>query len=396
LIQNPFATNQTRTSKPPVTTKELSTPNIKELRIGYVLPVIRHKNLIFALISLYFFVSSIVFIKESIVLMGQDRVRDFLSSINDTTTGVFAGWFGTALLQSSGAFDSIIIAFVSVGVMQTYVAVAAIIGAEVGTTVTTQLVSVFGYIRKERQRFQTSFLVAMLHYWYNFCTLMIFLTVELLFKVFTYIAQTGSLFFSKIPGISAIPSIFNLITPWVHFLLQYIPAWIGLVGGCVLLLISLKNSEKYLSAIFASEVSKSLIRSTFGSTPKAFLAGLIFTIIVPSTSVMISILIPLVTTGIIDTSYYILPYILGANIGTVFDVMIAALATGNPAAIGVWLIHLTINVVGACIFLPLLKPFSALVQTVNNFLTFSKKRTIAFLVLSNGIPATILILGILL
>ncbi len=361
-----------------------------------MLPAIRHKNLILALISLYFFISSIVFVKESIVLMGQDRVRDFLSSINDTITGVFAGWFGTALLQSSGAFDSIIIAFVSVGVMPTYVAVATIIGAEVGTTVTTQLVSVFGYIRKERERFKTSFLVGMLHYWYNFCSLLIFLSLELLFKVFTYIAQAGGLFFSKVPGISTIPSIFNLITPWVHFLLQYVPAWIGLIGGFILLLISLKNSEKYLSAAFASEMSKSLIQSTFGSTSKAFLAGLIFTIIVPSTSVMVSILIPLTTTGIIDTSYHILPYILGANIGTVFDVMIAALATGNPAAIGVWLVHLTINIVGACIFLPLLKPFSASVQSVNNFLTFSKKRTITFLVLSNGIPATILILGILL
>ena len=359
-------------------------------------PVIRHRNLILAVISLYFFISSIVFIKESIVLMGQDTVRDFLSSINGTTTGVFAGWFGTALLQSSGAFDSIIIAFVSVGVMPTYVAVATIIGAEVGTTVTTQLVSVFGYIRKERERFKTSFLVAMLHYWYNFCSLLIFLSLELFSKFFTYIAQTGSSIFSRIPGISAIPSIFTLITPWVDFLLQYIPAWMGLIGGCILLLISLKSSEKYLSATFASEVSKSLIRSTFGSTSKAFLAGLIFTIIVPSTSVMVSILIPLVTTGIIDTSYYILPYILGANIGTVFDVMIAALATGNPAAIGVWLVHLTINIFGACIFLPLLKPFSTKVQRVNNFLTFSKRRTMIFLVLSNGIPTIILILGILL
>ena len=361
-----------------------------------MLPVIRHKNLILALISLYLFISSIVIIKESIVLMGQDSVRDFLSLINDTTTGVFAGWFGTALLQSSGAFDSIIIAFVSVGVMPTYVAVATIIGAEVGTTVTTQLVSVFGYIRKERERFKTSFLVAMLHYWYNFCSLLIFLSLELFSKFFTYIAQTGSSIFSRIPGISAIPSIFTLITPWVDFLLQYIPAWMGLIGGCILLLISLKNSEKYLSAAFASEVSKSLIRSTFGSTSKAFLAGLIFTMIVPSTSVMVSILIPLVTTGIIDTSYYVLPYILGANIGTVFDVMIASLATGNPAAIGVWLVHLTINTFGACIFLPLLKPFRTSVQSVNNLLTFSKRRTIIFLVLSNGIPATILILRILL
>lgn len=356
--------------------------------------VIRHKNLIFAIISLYFFISSIVFIKESIVLIGQDQVQDFMGLINDTETGVFAGWFGTALLQSSGAFDSIIIAFVSVGMMPTYVAVATIIGAEVGTTVTTQLVSVIGYFRKEKQRFRASFLVAMLHYWYNFCTLLIFFSVEFFFKTFTNIALTGSLFFSQIPGLLAIPSIFNLITPWVDFLLEYVPAWIGFIVGCLMLIFSLKNCEKYLSAAFAGEVSSGLIRSTFGKTSKAFLAGLIFTIIVPSTSVMVSILIPLVTTGIVDTKHNILPYILGANIGTVFDVMIAALATGNPTAIGVWLVHLTINVVGACIFLPLAKPFSASVQGINDFLTFSKKRTIIFLFLSNAVPATILILGI--
>ena len=355
----------------------------------------RYKNLFLVLISFYFFVASIVFIKESIVLIGLDQVQSLVDSVDDTFTGVFAGWFGTALLQSSGAFDSIIVAFVSVGVMPISVAVAIIIGAEVGTTVTTQLVAVVGYFRQERKRFRTSFSVAMLHYWYNFCTLAIFFSMEYFFHTFTNIAEVGSSFFSKIPALMEIPSIFNLITPWVDFVLRYIPAWLGFIAGCGLLLLSLKNCEKYLSATFAGEVSSSMIRSTFGSTSRAFLAGLIFTILVPSTSVMISMLIPLVTTGVIDKENHILPYILGANIGTVFDVMLAALATGNPAAIGVWLVHLTINVLGALIFLPLAKPFSSSVNRVNEFLTFSKKRTIIFLVLSNAIPAILLIVGIL-
>lgn len=355
----------------------------------------RYKNLFLVLISFYFFIASIVFIKESIMLIGLDQVQGLVDSVDDTLTGVFAGWFGTALLQSSGAFDSIIIAFVSVGVMPISVAVATIIGAEIGTTVTTQLVAVVGYFRQERKRFRASFLVAMLHYWYNFCTLLIFFFMEYFFGTFTHIAEVGSSFFSKIPGLMEIPSIFSLITPWVDFVLGYIPAWLGFVAGCGLLLLALKNCEKYLSAAFAGEVSSSLIRSTFGSTSRAFLAGLIFTILVPSTSVMISMLIPLVTTGVIDTRNYILPYILGANIGTVFDVMLAALATGNPAAIGVWLVHLTINVIGALIFLPLIRPFSSSVNRVNEFLTFSKKRTTIFLVLSNAVPAILLIVGIL-
>ena len=219
--------------------------------------------------------------------------------------------------------------------------------------------------------------------------------MEFFFGTFTTIAQVGSTFFSKIPGLMEIPSIFSVITPWVDFILEHIPAWLGFIVGCLLLLLSLKTCEKFLSSAFAGEVSSSLIKSTFGSAPKAFIAGLIFTILVPSTSVMISMLIPLVTTGVIGTGYYILPYILGANIGTVFDVMLAALATGNPAAIGIWLVHLTINVIGALIFLPIIRPFNTSVQSLNDFLTFSKRRTILFLLMSNLIPVILLIIGIL-
>jgi len=355
----------------------------------------RYKNLLLVLLSFYFFVASIVIIKESIVLIGLEQVESLANSVDDTLTGVFAGWLGTALLQSSGAFDSIVVAFVSVGVMPVSIAVATIIGAEVGTTITTQLVSVVGYFKQERKRFQTSFLVAMLHYWYNFCTLVIFFSLEYFFGTFTYIAKVGSTFFSQIPGLMEIPSVFVFITPWVEFLLEYIPPWLGFIAGCGLLLLALKNCEKYLSAAFAGEVAGNLIRSTFGSTTRAFLAGLIFTILVPSTSVMISMLIPLFTTGVIKDGRYILPYILGANIGTVFDVMIAALATGNPAAIGVWLVHLIINIIGASIFLPISKPFSSSVNKVNAYLTFSKKRTTMFLALSNAVPAILLIAGIL-
>ena len=358
-------------------------------------PVKRYKNIFMVFLSFYFFVAAIVLIKESIVLIGRAQIESLIGSVNDTLTGVFAGWFGTALLQSSGAFDSIIVTFVSVGVIPISIAVATIIGAEVGTTVTTQLVAVVGYFKQERKKFQTSFLVAMLHYWYNFCTLVIFFLIEYFFGTFTYIAEVGSKFFSEIPGLTEIPSIFMFISPWVEFLLKYIPAWLGFIAGIALLLLALKNCEKYLSAAFAGEVAGNLIRSTFGSTAKAFLAGLVFTMLVPSTSVMISMLIPLFTTGVIDDGRNILPYILGANIGTVFDVMIAALATGNPAAIGVWLVHLTINVIGAIIFLPLVRPFSSSVNRINEYLTVSKKRTTIFLIVSNAVPAILLVVGIL-
>ncbi len=110
---------------------------------------------------------------------------------------------------------------------------------------------------------------------------------------------------------------------------------------------------------------------------------------------MVSLLVPLAGSGVILADYYILPYILGANIGTVFDVMIAALATGDPVSLGVWLVHLTINLLGACIFFPLLGPFSMLVRWMAEKIAASPKLTLTIAIIIHAIPI-IVILGYIL
>jgi len=357
---------------------------------------ILNRNAVFMALSIYFFISSIVLIREGATRIGQEPLRLLCKSVNNTVTGVLVGWFGTALVQSSGAFDSITVTFVSAGILPMSVGVAIIIGAELGTTITTQLVSILGYLNRDKDAFRMSFLTAMIHYWYNLATVLIFLPVEVLFGFFSRIAAEGALLFGKVPCIAAFPSLFNLITPWVDVLLSFIPSWAGLLIGCALLILSLRESEKHMSAVFATEVSKRLLQSTFGSPIRSFLVGLIFTILIPSTSVMVSLLIPLTATKLIRADQYILPYVLGANIGTVFDVMVAAFVTGNPAAIGVWLVHLSINIIGALIFLPLIRPFGAFVRRANNFLTYSKNRTILIDCLFNGMPLIFLLMQLVL
>ncbi|MHA2394789.1 MAG: hypothetical protein ACXAEX_22900 [Promethearchaeota archaeon] len=344
---------------------------------------------------IYLFVSSIVLIKDSATILGESGALQILNTIKDPTTAAFAGWFCTALIQSSGAFDSIVVSLVSANILPLSTAVSTLIGAEVGTTITAQLTSVLGYMRKDRDVFKSSFFVALIHYFYNISTLLIALPLEVFFGFFSSIANVGSTFFSKIPGIASIPSLLNLVTPWIDLLLSLIPAWLGFVGGVALLIFALMRCEKYMSATFATERSQKLLQTTFGSPYRAFLSGLAFTIVVPSTSVMVSLLVPLAATGIIGSSHHILPYILGSNVGTVFDVMLAALATGDPTAIGVWLVHLTINIIGAFIFLLLSKPFTSFINEINTFFTSSRKRVLLFLGLSNGIPFLILVLGLI-
>ena len=350
----------------------------------------KYKNAIGSILSIYFFISAIVLVKNSAKVVGVALAETIVLIIRDTTSAVFAGWISTALLHSSGAFDSIICAFTSSGVMPLNLAVGTIIGAEIGTTVTPFLISVLERLKGKGES-RAAFNVTMSHVLYNLFTLAIFYPMELFFGTFSKIAKWGAHQFVKITWLNAVPDLLDTITPWVKPLLGYIGPWAGLVGGGVLLLVALGAVEKYMTAIFSMPRSWNLIRSTFTRPKRAFLAGFIFTLLVPSTTVMVSLLIPLATSGVIKAEYYILPYILGANIGTVFDVMIAAMATGDPIALGVWLVHLTINVVGAMLFAPILDPFARLTTRVADYVSKDPKTTLIITALFHIIPASIIL-----
>ncbi len=350
----------------------------------------KYRNVAGSIVALYFFISAIMLIKESAGLMAEFLAEKIVLVIRDTTSGVFAGWLGTALLHSSGAFDSIVVAFVSSGAMPLALAVSTIIGAELGTTVTPFLISVLNQVRGRKHQ-DAAFNVTLTHVLYNLFTLAIFYPAELFFGTFTWIALQGSNIFVKAPWLNAIPDVLDVATPWVPIVLGYIPPWAGLIAGAVMLVLALAGVERYMTEIFNMPRSWNLIRATFQKPLRAFLAGFLFTLLIPSTTVMVSLLVPLATSGVIGAEFYILPYILGANIGTVFDVMIAAMATGDPIAMGVWLVHLSVNVLGALIFLPLMKPFSRLIKATADRVAASPRLTLAITAIFHLIPAAIIL-----
>jgi solute carrier family 34 (sodium-dependent phosphate cotransporter) len=342
-----------------------------------------------SIISLYFFVSAIVLIKSSAARLGEFLAEGIVLVIKDTTSGIAAGWIGTALLHSSGAFDSIVLAFVSTGVMPLGLAVATVIGAELGTTVTPFLISVLNQVRgKERQ--SATFNVTITHVLYNLATVAIFYPLEMFFGVLTKVANVGSTFFVDAPWLSAMPNTLEVATPWVPVLLNFIPAWVGLLIGALTLVLALAGVERYMTEIFNMPRSWNLIRSTFTKPLRAFLAGFLFTLLIPSTTVMVSLLIPLAASGVLSSEFYILPYILGSNIGTCFSVLLAAIATGNPIAMGVWLVQLTINVVGAVIFMILMKPFSKIVRLTAEKVAVSPRLTLIVTAIFHLIPTSVI------
>ena len=78
----------------------------------------------------------------------------------------------------------------------------------------------------------------------------------------------------------------------------------------------------------------------------------VMTIIVQSSSITTSTLVPLVALGII-TVEQMLPLTLGANIGTTCTAFLASIVTEKKNAIQIALVHLFFNIIGICIWFPL-------------------------------------------
>ena len=118
-------------------------------------------------------------------------------------------------------------------------------------------------------------------------------------------------------------------------------------------------------------------RYLFRNDLLGFVFGVLMTLIVQSSSVTTSIIIPIAGTGIISLRQ-IFPYTLGANIGTTGTAILAALATQNDVAVTVAFAHLCFNVFGILIFYPLRFLPIGLAEWIGEKASISKRNLVLF------------------
>ena len=101
-----------------------------------------------------------------------------------------------------------------------------------------------------------------------------------------------------------------------------------------------------------ANVEKFFQQYIFRSPALGFILGIVLTVMVQSSSITTSLIVPLVGAGVV-TLLQVYPYLLGANIGTTITAFLASFVTGSPAAVSVAFAHLIFNLYGIAIFWPL-------------------------------------------
>lgn len=222
-----------------------------------------------------------------------NRMKQILEKLTSNRfLGVLVGAGITAVIQSSSATTVMVVGFVNSGMMTLNQAVWIIMGANIGTTITGQLIA---------------------------------LDVGMLAPLFAF---------------AGVAMIVFLKSPKAHH--------IGMIlSGLGILFIGMDMMGAAMEPLEQSETFIKLM-TTFSNPVLAILAGALFTAIIQSSSASVGILQTLATGGLIPFSSAVF-VLFGQNIGTCITAVLASIGT-NRSAKRTTLIHLMFNIIGTAIF----------------------------------------------
>ena len=281
------------------------------------------------------FLFCIKYMGDGLQIAAGDRLKYILDKYTTSPfLGVLVGIFVTALIQSSSGTSVITIGLVGAGLLTLRQAIGIIMGANIGTTITTFIIG-----------FNISAYALPILFIGAFC--LFFVKIEKVNNVGRILFGFGGVFFS-----------------------------LTLMSGAMAPL-------KYLPAF------KDVMVSLSGSPVLGVFIGTTITVLVQASSATISILQNIYQEGLIPLKAA-LPVLFGDNIGTTITAIIAVIGS-NTSAKRLAASHVMFNVVGTVIFLIFLTPFSMFVAKMEQILHLNPKMAIAFAHGSFNMMTTVLL-----
>ena len=300
-------------------------------------------------ISLYLFLVGINGLSTAIKHMGGDFAENILTTTSNPFIALFIGILSTTIFQSSSTTTSLIVGMVSGGALNLTGAIPMIMGANIGTTVTNIIVSI-GHINRGNE-FKRAFAAATVHDFFNVLAVIILFPIEIAFGLLEKTATGfGTLLFGSVSGNEVFKSPIKTAIKWGTNQLEVISFdsnVIFIIISVLLTFAMLYAIVKLLRSLVLHNIQKFFDRFIFKTAIRGILFGMLLTIMVQSSSITTSTIVPLAGAGVL-TLRQIYPFTLGANIGTTVTAILAAL-TLNVTALVAAFAHLFFNLYGILI-----------------------------------------------
>lgn len=256
------------------------------------------------------FIFGMQFLSDALQRASGQRFRQLLERLTGTLPkGLLVGAAVTAVIQSSSATTVMIVGLVNAGLMSLKQAVGVTLGANIGTTVTAQIVA---------------------------------------FKLSDYALPAVGVGF----GLS-------------FFGRRRLPKRAGeVLFGLGLLFLGLKTMSQFLVPLVREPWASTMITGFADKPVLGVLAGAALTALVQSSSATTGLFIALAAEGALDLGAAV-PLVFGANIGTCVTAILASIGTSLSAKRAA-AIHLLIKIIGVLVVLPFIRQFDIIVERLGD------------------------------
>ncbi len=292
-------------------------------------------------------------------------------------------------------------------------AIPIIMGANIGTSITAMLVSL-GHMGNSIE-FKRAITASFLHDLFNWLTVLVLLPLQIATNFLGHGALFMANLLDDVGGLKFTSPIKYLVEPQIHLIkglfeasddaVRFVVlAWLGLIlfQGTAYLARRIKQEQRTFAVSLILALSVAALATfiahfpqyVFDATTAAFLSGLallfgalwamvtvmrsvvldrvqtlfndyvfktgiraillgtVLTALVQSSSVTTSLIVPLAGAGLL-TPNQVLPYTMGANMGTTITALLAALSLGEVVGVAAAFAHLLFNICGIAVFYPL-------------------------------------------
>ena len=357
---------------------------------------------------LFIFLLGVNGLGDGFQLLGQDFIQSFFAATSNPFIGLFVGLLATTIVQSSSVTTAMVVGLVAApeNPLPLANAIPMVMGANIGTTVTATIVSLAHAGR--RDEFERAFPIAICHDIFNYLAVLVLLPLELLTG---YLGRTANLLadaLGQVGGVEYESPLAVALDAGFAPVASAAEALFRAEGAQGLFLIVVSGVFIFFALFLLVRVLRSAVHSRVegminnvlrSSAIVAMLLGVVVTVMVQSSSITTSLLVPLGGAGLLRLEQAF-PVAIGANIGTTVTALLAALAVSGPnaaAGLEIALVHLLFNISGLLLVYPIEAvrrvPLS-LARLLTRFALRSRKLTVlGIFLLFYGLPALCILIG---
>jgi sodium-dependent phosphate cotransporter len=359
--------------------KPVSKSKVKPIRWGrYSL-----KRIGLFITSLYLFILAITLMKSGI--QGITPLLHNIFVITNEANSFGFGWLFAYVIMSGSPVAAFALTFLDAGILEKLSAFTMISGSRLGASFVVLFIG-FLYVLRGRDR-ATSLSMGLLSLIVTASTYIPGLIIGVV------ILDTGLLDGIQLQSGSLLQSITNLlIEPLVLLAVGFFPNWMIFFIGLGIILLSFNLFDRCLPKMTLKE-------SQFGGMARLvyqpivmFALGAFVTLVSMSVSLSLGLLVPLSNRGFIRREN-VIPYIMGANITTFVDTLLAAVLLRNPAAFTVVLVEmLSISIISILILISFYNPYQRAMLQFASWITTSNRNLAIFMIVIFATPILLILI----